>query len=114
MESLSLSAFLQVASSFGPLGVIMLLWWWDQRRIQTILDQYARDQAENRKFYENNVILVEGFKDLTARFAKSADDYSSSINMYAIAITRLTDSIVTNQYCPEHRLEKQATGKVVG
>lgn len=55
------------------------------------------------RMYEDNVILVNNYSNL-------AKDLHDVVIMNTQAMTRLIDSIKTNQYCPAVRLEKNATG----
>ena len=55
------------------------------------------------KMYEDNVILVEDY-------SKLATDLHDVVIMNTQAMTRLLESIRTNQYCPAIRLEKKANG----
>ena len=80
MESITIASVLEILSQFGMLGVLVFIWWYDQKTIaktiakyqeyiaevmakhqedlQKVLDKYRDDMAEIRRMYENNVSLV--------------------------------------------------------
>lgn len=114
MESLSIIKLLEFGSQFGLLGLILILWWLDERSrsrmfhqnrkdIQKTLDAYQNDMRDIRRMYESNVKLVEGYEDL-------AQDLKDIVILNTRAMTQLSDDVRNNQYCPQVRLDKRAKG----
>jgi hypothetical protein len=58
--------FLDALSSFGFAGLIFVIWYFSRNDTQKVLDQYQKDMAEQRAMYQNNVILVENYKELSS------------------------------------------------
>lgn len=58
------------------------------------------------RMYEDNITLVKNYNSL-------ANDLHDVVVMNTQAMTRMIDSIATNQYCPAIRLEKSAKGVVL-
>lgn len=100
MEMINLGGLLQIFSSFGPFGIILIVWYLDSRAMRKILDQYKDDMAETRRMYENNVKLVEGYQYLSG-------DLKDLIILSTQHLQKLTDQIAQNQYCPMQRVEKK-------
>ena len=99
MESLGILAILKIAADFGVLGLVIYLWWSDNRRYETILNQYKNDMNEQRQMYEKNVSLVKDYRNV-------AGDLKEVVIMVTQTMTTLTDEIRQNQYCPMMRIEK--------
>lgn len=115
MEGLSFLKLLEFASSFGLPGLILIIWWVNERSRERMLqqyrgdmdktlDQYAEDMRETRRMYESNVKLVKSYEEL-------AKDLKDVVILNTQAMTRLKDDIRSNQFCPHVRLEKRAKGK---
>jgi len=104
MESINIVGILEVFRAFGLVGVIVMIWYFDSKNLRKILEKYKSDMIEQRKMYESNVKLVQGYESL-------AHDLKDVVIMNTQAMQRISDSINTNQYCPMVRLEKQAKGK---
>jgi hypothetical protein len=111
MDQVTLGVLLKILSGFGPYGLVLFIYWYDNRRIQQILDQQRRDTADFKQMYENNVKLVEAYQDIAGRILKMADDFSDVVIMNTQAITRITDAVTTNQFCPQVRFVKLASGR---
>jgi len=101
----------QVFSTFGPYGLLLIIWWSDSVRMRKIMAEYRddmhailgqckQDMAETRRMYENNVKLVEQYERL-------AGDLREVVIMNTTAMTSLGDDIKQNQFCPMQRLEKK-------
>ena len=105
-ELSTIAAFVQIITSVSgwPFGMIIfvivigpwiaafLLVYFQSRRFEKVVTMY-----------EKNVNLVEDYAAL-------AKDLHDVVIMNTQAMTRLVDSIKTNQYCPAVRLEKKAGG----
>ena len=111
MDSFSLTAMLKVLGEFGPLGLVVLLWWLGERRISALIethrkeisdvqDQYGRDMAEQRKMYEANVSLCRDFSSV-------ASDLREIVIMNIEKLTRVEETVRQNQFCPLVRKESQ-------
>jgi hypothetical protein len=90
MENAIVGGVLDSAKPYGIMGLvvvlIMLMWFFDSRRIYSILDQYKQDMTEMRRMYEENVDLVKSYKNL-------AGDLKEIIIMNTQALTRMNDQI---------------------
>ena len=106
MESINLAALFEVFGSFGVVGLIVVLWWFDQKKIWKVLEQYKADMGEQRNMYKSNVKLVESYQGL-------AQDLKDVVMMNTQAMTQNYSAIKTNQYCPQVRLEKKSIGEQV-
>jgi hypothetical protein len=115
MEGLSFIKLVEIAAEFGLPGLILVLWWVNDRarnrdmqtyreNIQKILQKYKEDVQEARRMYESNVKLVQAYEDL-------AKDLKDVIILNTQSWQRASDDIRNNQYCPHVRLRKQASGK---
>lgn len=98
MDSFSLSSILKIASDFGLVGLILLLWWLDNRRIWAVMDQYKNDMVEQRKMYEANVSLCRDF-------ASIAKDLRDIVTLNIQKMTEVDDAIRQNQFCPLVRVD---------
>lgn len=58
--------FLDALSSFGFAGLIFVIWYFSRNDTQKILEQYKEDMVEQRTMYQNNVVLVENYKELAS------------------------------------------------
>ena len=105
MDSFSLSSMLKIASDFGLVGLILLLWWLDNRRIWAVMDQYKNDMAEQRKMYEANVSLCRDF-------ASIAKDLRDIVTLNIQKMTEVDDAIRQNQFCPLVRVDSQKVLKI--
>lgn len=118
MESINIAGIIAIFSTFGPVGIIALVWYFDMKamrkthadhktEISTVLNAYKEDMAEMRQMYKNNVHLVEGYEDL-------AKDLKDIVILNTQQMTRLSDDIRQNEYCPARRVEKKQTIQEAG
>lgn len=123
MESVSLSLVFDVLKNFGPIGLIAVMWWVDNRNMRKIMDEnkryndeiltgYRRDMSEIRNMYENNVHLVDRYVELARDYKSLTKDLKDAYILNTQAFQRLSDDVEGNQYCPQVRLEKKAQGAV--
>lgn len=106
---------LEVVKIFGLPGLVLLIWWLDQRAqtralmayrddTQAILRQYKEHVDAIAQMYKNNVALVEASlaisKDLREIVVHNTSCWQAALK-----------AIEDNQYCPEIRLDKRARGK---
>lgn len=110
METMGIISTLKLLGNFGVLGLIIFLWWYDNRQIRkiiaehkedlsAILGRYENDMAETREMYKNNVELVKDYKSI-------AGDLKEVVVLNIRECTKMKSSIDTNQFCPLARLDK--------
>jgi len=99
VETINLVGFFEIFKNFGLVGLIIVLWWMDQKKVYKILDQYKGDMAEVRRMYENNVSLVKDYRSI-------AVDLKDVVIMNTQAITEIAEEIRQNEFCPMQRVEK--------
>lgn len=100
MDSLSIHSLWDIFRIFGPFGLVTVIWYIDMKTIRGVLDSYKDDMAEIRRMYENNTELVKGYEYLSG-------DLKDLIVMNTQCLTRLSDEIQQNQYCPMVRVKKR-------
>ena len=111
METIGFISILKLLGNFGVLGLVIFLWWYDNRQIRKIvavhkedlseiLLRYEKDMAETRKMYESNVALVKDYKSI-------AGDLKEIVVLNIRECTKMKSSIDTNQFCPLARLDKE-------
>ena len=115
MQELSVIALLGYGAQFGLPGLVLVLWWLSDRAqqkmsrdyrddMQEALAEHGKHMEEIRRMYESNVRLVQAYDSV-------AKDLKDTVIINTQVMTRLTDDIRNNQYCPRVRLEKRAKGK---
>ncbi|MGD0020815.1 MAG: hypothetical protein ABSC54_00785 [Smithellaceae bacterium] len=100
MDTFTLPNILKILGDFGALGLVIFLWWKDNRTIMNILEQYKKDMTEQRKMYETNVSLCKDF-------ASIANDLRDIVTLNIQAMTEAKDAINQNQFCPLVRVDQQ-------
>ncbi len=100
MDSFSLGTTLKILGDFGIVGLIIFLWWMDNRRIWAVMDQYKNDMAEQRKMYESNASLCRDF-------ASIAKDLRDIVTLNIQKMTEVEDAVRQNQFCPLVRVDKK-------
>jgi len=103
------------AMSLGIPGLMFVIWYFDQKRLTTVLSEhklelakdkaqhakhiadilarYDRDMATVTRFYEDNVELVKGYEKL-------ANDLAGIIHLNTQVQTELVGQVKNNLYCP--------------
>ena len=115
METLGAIKMIEIGAQLGLTGLVLVLWFLTDRSktkmmeiyrtdMGQILAQYEADMVELRHMYESNVRLVKAYEDV-------AKDLREVVILNTQAMTRLSDDVRSNQFCPHVRLEKQAKGK---
>ena len=107
MDTISLVGYLEVFKNFGLIGLIVVLWWIDQKKVYKILDKYKTDMAEQRRMYESNVSLVKDYHSV-------ASDLKDVVIVNTQAMTKLGEEIRQNEFCPMQRVNKKKVIKAVG
>lgn len=110
MEHLGLEYLLKLVKEFGLPGMILLIWWLDQKsqgRMLTayredtkkILAAYKEDMAAQRAMYESNVVLVKQYGALCG-------DLKEIVMLNAGQFQVLNKNIEANDFCPLNRVRK--------
>ena len=110
METMGIVSTLKLLGNFGVLGLIIFLWWYDNRQtrkiiachkedLSAILDRYENDMSEMREMYKNNVELVKDYKSI-------AGDLKEIVVLNVRESSAMKASIDSNQFCPLARLDK--------
>lgn len=86
MEALGNITALKGLAEYGMVGLILFLWWYDQRCTRQILTQYKRDMDEQRKMYESNVSLCNDFAEVSR-------DLKQIVILSTQTLTRLCDKL---------------------
>ena len=100
MGPLNFSDILKIVGDFGTLGLVIYLWWADNRRLMTVMEQYKKDMSEQREMYKSNVSLCKDFASVT-------NDLRDIVTLNIQTMTECKDSIEQNQYCPVIRISKK-------
>jgi len=114
IEGVPIEGLATLAANFGLAGLVLVIWWLDQKTMARmlaqyrqdmvdVLEQYRKDTEAHWKMYEHNVELVKRYGELAA-------DQKDLILMNTQAWTRTQEAIEGNRFCPMVRLEKKATG----
>lgn len=82
---------IEMVLSFGAIGIILVIWFFDKQQVDKTLQQYREDMVEQRRMYENNVELVKRYEDL-------AGDLKDVIILNTQAMTKLVERI-DNKVC---------------
>jgi len=100
METINLVGLFEVFKSFGVVGLVIVLWWVDSKKVYKILDKYKADMAEQRRMYESNVSLVKDYQSV-------ASDLKEIVILNTQTITQLSEEIRQNEFCPMQRVSKK-------
>jgi len=104
LTELPLVYIIGIINVLGLPGLVLILWYVDQRRISHILEshqadmnkvlkQYRDDMHELETMYKTNVRLVEKYESL-------AGELATIIRLNTQALTSLVDQIKNNMFCP--------------
>lgn len=102
MDQLGIMSVLKILGDFGTVGLVIFLWWSDNKRMWAVLDQYKKDMNEQREMYKNNVKLVTAYEQI-------ASEHVDMIRLNVAAITELTTFLRTKTPCYQmiHKETKQ-------
>lgn len=111
MDSFSLGAVLKILADFGIVGLVIFLWWSDNKRIweviekhskdtQSIMDRYQRDMEEQREMYRANASLCRDFSSI-------AGDLRDIVTLNIQKMTEVDNAVRQNQFCPLIRVDKK-------
>ena len=107
METINMLGLAKVLETFGLLGLVILLWWLDMKKVYKVLDQYKHDMDEIRTMYERNVSLTKDYHSV-------ASDLREVVILNTQAMTRISDEIRQNEFCPMQRVEKKKVYRAEG
>lgn len=104
LAGISMPELIVLINLLGLPGIIVIIWFVDQKKINKqhenhqkmvaeILKNYKADVDKVSTYYERNVELVE-------RYEKHADDLSEIIHLNTQVMTRLVEGINNNMFCP--------------
>ena len=113
----NLLSILKILSEFGVLGLVIFLWWSDNKRvwavisqhkmeIAAILERYNQDMIEQREMYRANASLCRDF-------ASVASDLREIVTLNIQKMTQVDDAVRGNQFCPVMRIRKEKSIKLV-
>jgi len=109
----NLLSILKILSEFGVLGLVIFLWWSDNKRvwavisqhkmeIAAILERYNQDMIEQREMYRANASLCRDF-------ASVASDLREIVTLNIQKMTQVETAINVNQFCPVMRIRNKKT-----
>ena len=98
MDNFTIGTVLKILSDFGLVGLIVFLWWSDNKRVWAILDQYRLDMDEQREMYKSNASLCRDF-------ASIASDLRDIVSLNIQKMTQIDDAVRQNQFCPMVRID---------
>ena len=112
MDSLLFSHAFQLIKEFGLPGLILLIWWLDQKNQSRILTAYREDTQKalrnykddtnaQKVMYDNNIALVKQYNHLCG-------DLKEVVMLNAGQFQELNNNIVNNSFCPYNRVKKIA------
>jgi hypothetical protein len=106
METVSLGSVLKLVGDFGMVGLVIFLWWSDNKRIWAVLAQYKQDMVEQREMYISNVSLCKDFSGI-------ASDLRAIVVLNIQKMTEVADAVNQNQFCPLVRLDQKKFSRLV-
>jgi len=106
MDTISLGSVLKLVGDFGMVGLVIFLWWSDNKRIWAVLTQYKQDMVEQREMYKRNATLCRDFSTI-------ASDLRSLVVLNVQKMTEMSVAINQNQFCPLVRLDQKKFSRLV-
>lgn len=106
METINFGSVLKLVGDFGMVGLVIFLWWSDNKRIWAVLAQYKQDMMEQREMYKSNVSLCRDFSSI-------ASDLRSLVVLNIQKMTAMEAAINQNQFCPLVRLDQKKFSRMV-
>ena len=111
MDSFSLGTVLKILGDFGIVGLVIFMWWADNKRIweaiekhsadmQVIMDRYQRDMDEQREMYRANASLCRDFSSI-------AGDLRDIVTLNIQKMTEVESAVKQNQFCPLIRVDRK-------
>lgn len=106
MDTVSLGSVIKLVGDFGMVGLVIFLWWSDNKRIWAVLAHYDQDMAEQREMYKSNASLCRDFSTI-------ASDLRSLVVLNVQKMTEMSAAINQNQFCPLVRLDQKKFSRLV-
>jgi len=103
----NLISVLKILSDFGVLGLVIFLWWSDNKRVWAVLNQYKSDMIEQREMYRANVSLAKDFSSI-------AHDLRDIVTLNIQSMTQVNDAVRENQFCPMVRIDRVKKFTTIG
>jgi len=102
-----LGILVELIRLLGLPGVILVIWYYDGKRIDKVMDKYKKDLIKMTSLVKKTQGIGKGYEQM-------AGDLKDVIMLTTQAMTKIGDAIETNQFCPMVRLKevKKATGRV--
>jgi hypothetical protein len=111
MEAINLTGVLKIVSDFGILGLVIFMWWSDNKRIWNVIDQhkkditiilerYQHDMTEQRDMYKEHDSLCRDFTAITK-------DLRDIVTLNIQSMTEVKSAIAQNEFCPVTRVSKK-------
>jgi len=115
METLNLPGLFLALKNFGIVGLVLVLWYLGtnslrkiqdehKKEIQSVLNRYRDDMQEMRHMYESNVSLVNDYHSI-------ASDLKDVVIYNTQVMTKMSEQIRQNEFCPMQRVEKKTVIK---
>lgn len=113
--------FSVIGSPLAVTVIVLVTWIKDGRRRAeakkeqaVLLEAYRADTQEVLKSYGDHVNQLAAYYERNVELVKSwqqiAEGFRDTVVLNTTTITKLCDSIETNQYCPHVRINKHAHG----
>lgn len=99
IEGLPISTITLVINVLGLPGMIFVIWYVDQKRLDKMMKRYDADMARVVRMYEDNVLLVKGYEKL-------AGDLTGIITLNTQVQTNLVNAVKNNLFCPITRKQQ--------
>lgn len=90
---------LMIGTPLGILLILLVLYYFNDRRYQQMLQQYRSDIDRISQYYESNVVLVKSYETI-------ANSLQDQVVLNTQTMQRMVDVCITNQFCPNARLPK--------
>ncbi len=93
LEGMSIATLTPIIAYLGLPGLIFIVWYVDQKRLDKVMARNKTDMAKVIRMYEDNILLVKGYERL-------ASELTSIIHLNTQVQTNLVSSIKNNHWCP--------------
>ena len=97
-----IGVLLQALQAIGPVGLLVYMYWSDQKQIRAV--QTAADErfAAMKGMYESNVMLVKNYEKISGALV-------DLVTLNTQHLTNVEGMINNNQYCPVVRRKEVIT-----
>lgn len=113
----SLAVMAKLVADLGLVGLVIFMWWSDNKRLVTsneehkkdmasVLAQYTKDMTEQREMYRANASLCKNFSSISA-------DLRDIVSLNIQKMTQVDDAVRGNQFCPVMRIRNKKTLSLV-